>query len=277
MVKVAVHRYFHCGYSLASEAHGQVFKTGSQWAGFARLQPHIEQAILDHFGPERSWNDAVHSFQRELWKGEYDADCGAMAWSLRDDLEGTPRALCQRLKETFRPLARLFIFVSCCETPVLLQPSVTVAESALLGTPERAGAASSLADTHSVPDGDVTDRLAALAKEPAEKKLLVDNMNRDERQRRDSAISTEVHRQAAVLVRSRVRIASSAEEVKRVMETHPGGLTARVVVIDVTMPRSRQTKARSKNVCKRPNKELQKKWASEVKATSPPSPGSCPL
>ena len=49
------------------------------------------------------------------------------------------------------------------------------------------------------------------------------------------------------------------------MEKTHGGIQARCVLIDVTMPQSRQTGALSRNLCRPPNKELQKQWAAQVK------------
>ena len=49
------------------------------------------------------------------------------------------------------------------------------------------------------------------------------------------------------------------------METEQGGLQARTIFIDATMPQSRQTGPKSRQLCLEPTVDMQRTWASRIK------------
>jgi hypothetical protein len=72
-------------------------------------------------------------------------------------------------------------------------------------------------------------------------------------------------RYAAKIFRSRVGTFVSPEAAKSYMETEAGGLQARTVLVDVTMPGCRQTGSSSRALCHPPTRELQRDWATAIK------------
>jgi hypothetical protein len=90
-------------------------------------------------------------------------------------------------------------------------------------------------------------------------------MNRDAEQKRKDDLKNLINQQAAVILRNRLCVMPSVDSVKTFMETTSHGLLARTVVIDVTMPGSRQTGAKSRNVSLAPPASEQKTWAAQVK------------
>jgi hypothetical protein len=50
-------------------------RTGTAWAAFARLEPHIHAVIQHTHGClDTAWPEPIKSFFRELWRGTHDLD-----------------------------------------------------------------------------------------------------------------------------------------------------------------------------------------------------------
>ena len=112
---------------------------------------------------------------------------------------------------------------------------------------------------------DMTAALLGQASSPAEKQALVHKLNFEAKAERTWLLQSEVMRFAAKMWRSRVLVFTSPEAAKSYMETEAGGLQARTVLVDVTMPGCRQTGSASRALCHPPTKELQRTWATAIK------------
>ena len=97
-----------------------------------------------------------------------------------------------------------------------------------------------------------------------QKSRLVHQLNEDAKVKRDDELVKSLEKMAADILRQRLTVFESVENAKSYMEKTHGGIQARCVLLDVTMPQNRQTGAKSRNLCRPPNKELQKQWADQV-------------
>ena len=163
------------------------------------------------------------------------------------------------LQELFTPIARLFRHMeelrsqaqACFEQPDAAVEVVSAESPRVPGVPP----------TH---DGDVTDAIAAQCTAKA-KVELVAKPNKDSEDQRKESLRAHINKQAATIMRNRVICMKTAEEVKTFMESCQRGLVARTVVIDVTMPASRQAGKRGRSISLAPTSGDQKGWASQVK------------
>ena len=83
------------------------------------------------------------------------------------------------------------------------------------------------------------------------------------------ALAQEVCRQAAAILRTRLRVVSSAVAVKAYMDQDNAGLNMRVGLVDVTMPPEVQTSGVSRRVSKQPKASTLKSLGQDV--TLPPA------
>jgi len=287
MVTVAGQRYSDYGFAASEQP---LFTTGTAWVGFARLIDPITEALQHEYGSSlESWADSLKNFYRELWKGEFDSDLGILALQLPSACDA--RALQLKVKEDvknnlsnkknyfhpqelFRPLARKMAELAVktengqmvsapLEPAAPCRPEIPIPAEALL-------------------PGDVTSAFEAGQKlDNAQKAALVAKLNKEAVMERDAAIQKQVHAIAAETFRNRVVVFTQVEEAKAFMETgHAGiqwrgngdqrgsgraGLEARTTLVDVTMPKSRQSGNKTRMLCLPPGKELQKSWASAAK------------
>ena len=79
------------------------------------------------------------------------------------------------------------------------------------------------------------------------------------------ALSQEVFRQAASILRTHMRTVSSAEAVKAYMDKDNAGLNMRVGLVDVTMLPEVQTSGCSRRLSKQPKVSMLKKLGNDVK------------
>ena len=163
-------------------------------------------------------------------------------------------------QDLFQPAARLFRTIA--ETATLKQATFQQ-EVQVPEVPDVLPVTDTL-------DGDVTDALAPKYSQ-REKAELVDKLNKDAEKSRKQTLRQLVQAQAATIIRNRVIALPSSDAVKTYMETTQRGLVARTVVVDVTMPASRQTGGKSRHVCLAPTAADQKMWSTQVK-TIPATP-----
>ena len=112
--------------------------------------------------------------------------------------------------------------------------------------------------------GDIAEAVGAKLS-PKEKQECVHRMNRDAEQKRKLDLKNLINEHATAVLHNRLVVLPSADAVKNYMEMTMHGLVARTVVIDVTMPTSRQTGPKSRNVCFAPTADNQKVWATDLK------------
>jgi hypothetical protein len=106
--------------------------------------------------------------------------------------------------------------------------------------------------------GDVTAALEdAKSMSPAEKQALVAKLNQDARTRRDAVAEKNFNEMSAQLLRTSLVLVPNVSAAKDFMQTTPGGLQARTVFVDATMPQSRQTGADSRIQCLPPTVDMQ--------------------
>ena len=246
MASVAAQRYFDFDFATSDKP---LFATGQQWAGFARLVGHIETVLENEFGPKHAWPDLATGFHRELWRGEFDPMLGTLAWMLPSNADC--RTLHARLKEQFAGLARVLMHLAAKDA-IMVAPIIPVL----------------VPGSTMIPDDQPADVSAAFlgqATSPAEKQALVHKLNSDAKEERARLLQGELLRFAAKIFRSRVMTFTSPEAAKSYMETEAGGLQARTVLVDVTMPMCRQTGSSSRALCHPPTRELQRSWATAIK------------
>lgn len=252
MVRVAVRRFFDFG---VKDSDATLFQSGAQWAGCGRLFPVIEQVMEYELGPRLAWPDSAAAFFREVWRGEHDGDVSTLASCLPSGLDS--RGMCVRVKEMLKPLARLFMLLSA-------KPSAPV----VAATPE---------DPVETLDGpsQTQDVTAALESSKSlssdEKKELASKLSADSKAQRSAATSKAFCAMAAQTLREKLVILPNALACKTYMETEQGGLQARTIFIDATMPTSRQSGPRSRHVSLEPTVDMQRTWASQIK-TLPATP-----
>jgi DNA-binding transcriptional regulator PaaX len=168
-----------------------------------------------------------------------------------------------RRQDLFQPVARLFRTLD--ETASLKQATFVQEQS----VPEVPAVPDASADAATA-DGDVTEALAPKFSQ-REKSELVQKLNADAEKSRKQHMRQLVQRQAAGIIRNRVVAFPNTDAVKNYMETTQRGLVARTIVVDVTMPASRQTGAKSRQLCLAPTAADQKMWAAQIK-TIPATP-----
>jgi hypothetical protein len=157
----------------------------------------------------------------------------------------------------FLPLARLFRNLD--EASAQLQGSFQQPPP-----PPTAAPTESTVSTGPDVDGDVTMALAPTSS-PKEKADLVLKLNKDAEKQRADSLRAAINKQAATIIRNRVVALPSAESIKAYMEGGQRGLVARTIVIDVTMPASRQSGPQSRIVSLAPTAADQKAWAASIK------------
>jgi hypothetical protein len=244
MAAVAAQRYFEFDFASSDKP---LFATGQQWAGFARLVGHIETVLENEFGPKTGWPDLATGFHRELWRGEFDQSLAGLAWMLPSNTDS--RTMQARLKEQFSGLARVLLHLAVKDS-VMVAPEIAVSARSTMILDEQ--------------PADMT-AVFSQATSPSEKQALVQKLNCDAKDERARALQSELLRFAAKIFRSRVVTFTSPEAAKSYMETEAGGLQARTVLVDVTMPGCRQTGLASRALCHPPTKELQRSWATAIK------------
>ena len=189
----------------------------------------------------------------------WDAGLGRAAWDAWRVEHGM-----RTRQDLFQPVARLFRTLA--ET-ASLREATFVQESAVPDVPAVPDVS---ADAASTLEGDVTEALAPKFSQ-REKADLVQKLNADAEKTRKQSMRQLVQAQAAVIIRNRVVAFPSTDAVKNYMETTQRGLVARTVIVDVTMPASRQTGSKSRLLCLAPTAADQKMWASQIK-TIPATP-----
>lgn len=258
MVQVAVRRFFDFG---VAEAETTLFQSGHHWAGCGRLFPVIENIMEYELGLRLSWPELATGFYRELWRGEHDGDVATLALALPSGLD--TRALSLRVKEMLRPLARTFMLLQAKPAAML---AVATPE-----TPETL-VTSETSETSASKAHDVTEALeASKSMTSAEKSDLAAKLTADSKAVRHAAAAKALCYQAAQALREKLVVFPDAVACKTYMETEQGGLQARTVFIDATMPASRQTGPKSRQICLEPTAEMQRAWASQIK-TLPATP-----
>ena len=232
-----------------------MFTTGASWAAFARLIDPLKDILEEEYGKETGWPDAIRHFFRACWRGEHDSELAALSVALSVALDD--RTLRARIKENFKSLNRKM-------SELLLQ-----SENRTIKLAKKVEPAVPLIAAIDDQVGDVTSSLEPPGKKltAPEKLAMVAKLNKDAIASRDKAILDTLQRLAAETFRSRVATFPNAERCNKYMESGAAGLalTARCVLIDVTMPKSRQTGGASRQICLAPNKELQRSLADATK------------
>ena len=119
--------------------------------------------------------------------------------------------------------------------------------------------------TESLPDtGDITE---ALAKDLdlVQKKKLVNDLNRQEKQRRDNDIQQALAEQAAQVLRNRLMIFRTVTDAKNWMESSRPGFVARSIIVDVGMSAKHQVSAKTRQTCKVITPPEAKQWSDAIK------------
>ena len=229
-------------------------RSGSNWTGFARLVGPVNYVLEADFGDSVGWDDQLKAFHRDLWRGEYDADMAKLAYVLPSNLD--VRGLSARLRDLFKPMSRVLMQMQARTFGVdVAPPPPPAADDTQEGRQP----------VHDGVVGDITASMGADEMSPAQKSKLAQQLNADAKLKRDDEMMDSLENMAAGILRQRLTVFDSVESAKGYMERTHGGIQARCVLIDVTMPQSRQTGAQSRNLCRPPNKELQKQWAGQVK------------
>lgn len=248
MARLAVERYFNYGYK---ESEKTLFASGHHWAGLGRMQPHIRSFLEFEFGVQAAWPDNLLCFYDEVMRGEHDEDIASLAMSLPSTLDS--KAMMSRLRESLAPMRRALNAHEAKMTAVVSQQSQENKSETKNAKTED--------DT-----GDVTAALEdAKSMSPAEKQALVAKLNQDARTRRDAVAEKNFNEMSAQLLRTSLVLVPNVSAAKDFMQTTPGGLQARTVFVDATMPQSRQTGADSRIQCLPPTVDMQKAFAADVK------------
>ena len=97
MAEVAADRYFK--YDLWQSSDKSLFSSGAAWAAFARLAPHVDNLFEVTFGEPNSWPDTAVCVHRAMWRGDDDLELTRLAQQLPANLDNTPVAMQQHLKD----------------------------------------------------------------------------------------------------------------------------------------------------------------------------------
>ena len=116
----------------------------------------------------------------------------------------------------------------------------------------------------SIGDGDITDAIAKQAT-AKEKFTLVQQLNKDAKQKREKESRRLVLEASMQLLRTRVVVTANVESLKCYMESQQSGLVARTVIVDATMPASRQSGVSSRAICLSMTKSVQEELARSIK------------
>jgi hypothetical protein len=247
MASLAVERYFNYGFK---ESEKTLFASGQHWAGLGRMQPHIRSFLEFEHGVQAAWPDIMVSFYDEVMRGEHDEDIASLAMLLPSNLDS--KAMMARLRDSLAPMRRALNAHEAKMTAVVSSHNKETKESKDAKTEEDAG--------------DVTAALEeAKSMSPAERQALVAKLNQDARMRRDAAAEKNFNEMSAQLLRSSLVVVTDVSAAKAMMESTPGGLQARTVFVDATMPQSRQTGADSRTQCLPPTVDMQRAFAADVK------------
>jgi hypothetical protein len=253
MVRVATKRFFDFS---VKDTDATLFQSGAHWSGCGRLFPVIESVMEYELGPRLGWPDLATAFYREVWRGEHDGEVAGLAGHLPSGLDS--RAMCVRVKEMLKPLARTFMLLQA-------KPAAPV-------TSAPAEETSATLETHGDQAQDVTSALeSAKSLSSEEKKDLAAKLSADSKATRSAAAAKALCAMAAQTLREKLIVLPNAMACKKYMETEQGGLQARTIFIDATMPQSRQSGPRSRQVCLEPTVEMQRTWAGQIK-TMPATP-----
>jgi hypothetical protein len=261
MVRHLHERFFEHGFLKTSDRPQAVFASATHWVSFSRLMPHLHALIEGKFGARGSWPDSVVSLHREIWRGEHDKEFAKLSATLPANLDTTPMVMQKRIEEMFSPIARVLrglLEAQALETAGFKGNQEEKNEDLEAKTETKSGTAPEEME------GDVTDAVAkqATAKEKAE---LVAKLNKDAKIKRESEMRSLIQAEAAGLLRNRLIVSSNVEQLKSYMESTQGGLVARSIVIDGTMPKNRQSGDKSRQVCLALNKTQQEELAVAVK------------
>ena len=251
MAGLAIERYFDYG---GKNADGSIFKSGQHWAGFGRMQPHIKR-FLETTYTSTTWPLQIKIFYNNVMQGLLDGDMATLATSLPSQLSSAEITL--RLSEQLLPLRRILATQKTLE--------MSVAAPAAIPPPLDG-------NIKGAPQLDIATELERAGQMTVHEKLeLVDKLNSDSRNQRTSRIQGNLNQLSAMTLRSCLVVVASAAAAKKYMETTEGGLQARTVFVDATMPHSRQTGPKSRQLCLPPPLAMQRSWAADVK-TLPASP-----
>jgi len=204
----------------------------------------------------------VHSFHRTMCRGELDSDTLQLSIVLPSTLDGNAHAMGRRLQEQFQPLRRLYLN---------LEESKSVTQFSGGAKAEAENTQNAGDDKNAIQDaalkgkldgveaGDVSSSISDFGSMTVqEKKSLVSKLNKDAVDGRTSAIQHKLLKAAADIVRHRLKVFTSATELKRYMESNTRSkLQMRLGIIDCTMLTEVQTGAQSRRMCKEPPESLQ--------------------
>jgi hypothetical protein len=256
MVSVAEIRYLEHNFC---ETGVPLFANGANWAAFARLVGPVEEVLSNLYGAKAGWPDSLKAMRREMWRGEHDEEMKALSLQLPGHLDS--RQMHARVQEQLRFLSRKIADLSVKSQNAVVVAPPSVSPEIPVENPCRL-----YCNQETVP---MTMQMST-----QDKQALASKLNASAIRERDVAFLGELQRLAADVYRSRVEAFSNVEDAKAYMETGAAGvaLVARTIIIDVTMPKNRQTGQNSMQICEPPSKELQRDWATQVKMI-PGSPG----
>jgi hypothetical protein len=250
MARLAIERYFNYG---GKGRDCSVFRSGQHWAGVGRLQPHIKLFLEHACGSFSDWPSQMQAFYFDVMHGKHDAEIACLADVLPSNL--TASEISARLPEQLRPLRSAQASLASLKMIVSAPPSAPARMSADCNR-----------DIKDAPVLDVTAALeTAGTMTTAQKQDLVTRLNNDSRQQRAASLQGSLNQISSSILRSRLVVVSSAAAAKKFMETTEGGLQARTVFVDTTMPHSRQTGPKSRQQCLPAPLAMQRAWAADVK------------
>ena len=231
------------------------FISDKAWASFTRLINAFETLLETEFGPMSGWDQSVSSVYRQLWTGDLDAEVAKLSDGMSEIVDSNKQLLLGRVKE-FPPIARL---LSCRELQGANVKMQTSQEVQKIEEPETTWA--SPADA--LMEGDVTAELAP-HKTAAEKKQLCDKLNAEALKARNKEIEECFGAMGAECFRTKVMTFKSTAECKNYMQSSVGGIVARTILVDFTMPDSLQAGPKNRLLAKAPSKDYQKQMAAEI-------------
>ena len=270
MCEVANKRMFDYGFMDGSSGK-PLFPSGHCWASIARLcgspHHHMDSALERNFGSIDTWPDAVKSFSRAVWSGEYDQDLGNLSAALPATLDSQPFAMQKRLLESFSPLTHL-LHVRDTEAQRLQSDGEKAKELAAKEAKEKAPKVPEVPGVPNHNDGDITDVLCKGHDAIAKKKLVL-KLNKDEEINREKALTDEFMQAAAEVLRHRLTVVDSIAAAKNFMEStaqkNKSGMRCRVAFVDISQDGKLQVKGQwSKLLNVQPGKEVQQDMASKL-------------
>ena len=237
-----------------------VFSNGPQWVAFARLSPFVTSVLTTEFGAEpKTWPDPAAAFHAQMWSGEYDVDICKISSQIPEHYDGRCAEMTKLLKNLFTPLSKLLKKIEADEA------MKEVPQDPPPPAQDKPEGKESEVSTESLPDtGDITE---ALAKDLdlVQKKKLVNDLNRQEKQRRDNDIQQALAEQAAQVLRNRLMIFRTVTDAKNWMESSRPGFVARSIIVDVGMSTKHQVSAKTRQTCKVITPPEAKQWSEAIK------------